>query len=102
MATTELDEIDSAGHSAALTVETEGKQAEAPAKPASKLPLNIAAQPPALPRAAEDRASTSHAVNSERPSGKADGRFVEAGKTIVDEHHRPAEQVLDQAKALVA
>ena len=27
MATTELDEIDSGGHSAALTVETEGKQA---------------------------------------------------------------------------
>ena len=32
MATTELDEIDSGGHSDALTVETEGEQAEAPAK----------------------------------------------------------------------
>jgi hypothetical protein len=102
MATTALDEIDSAGRSAALTVETEGEQAEAPAKPASKIPLNIAAQPPALPRAAEDRASTSHAVNSERPSGKAAGCFAEAGKTIVDEHRGSVEQVLDQAKALVA
>jgi len=101
MATTALDEIDSAGRSAALTVETEGEQAEAPAKPASKTPLNIAAQPPALPRA-EDRASTSHAVNSERPSGKADGRLAEAGKTIVDEHRGSVEQVLDPAKALVA
>ena len=73
MATTELDEIDSAGHSAALTVETEGKQAEAPAKPASKIPLTIATKPPtiadevtrraALSRAAEDRSATSHTVN---------------------------------------
>ena len=101
MATTALDEIDIGGHSDALAVETEGKQAEAPAKPASKIPLNIAAQPPALPRAAEDRASTSRAVNSEGPSGTAAGRFAEAGKTIVDEHHRPVEQVLDQTKTLV-
>ena len=56
----------------------------------------------ALPRTAEDRAATSRTVNSEGPSGKAAGRFAEAGKTIVDEHHRPAEQVLDPAKALVA
>jgi hypothetical protein len=108
MATTALDEIDIGGHSDALTVET--KRAEAPAKPASRIPLTIAAKPPtvadqvarrvALPRAAEDRTATSR--NSERPSGKAAGRFAEAGKTIVDEHHRPAEQVLDQAKALVA
>jgi hypothetical protein len=40
MATTALDEIDIAGHGAALTVET--KQAEAPAKPASKVPFKIA------------------------------------------------------------
>ena len=102
MATTELDEIDSGGHDDALTVETEGKQAGAPAKPAPKVPLNIAAKPSALPRAAEDCAATSHAVNSERPSGEAASRFAEAGKTIVDEHHRPAEQVLDPAKALAA
>jgi hypothetical protein len=73
MATTALDEIDIGGHSDALTVETEGKQAEASAKPASKIPLNIAAKPPpvadqvtrraALPRTAEDRAATSRPVN---------------------------------------
>ena len=100
MATTALDEIDIGGHSDALTVET--KQAEAPAKPASKVPLTIAAKPSALPRAAEDCAATSHAVNSERPSGEAASRFAEAGKTIVDEHPRSDEQVLDPAKALVA
>src|SRR5215831_3977061 len=112
MATTALDEIDIGGHSDALTVETEGKQAEAPAKPASKTPLTIAIQPPtvadqvarraALPRAAEDRAATGRTVNSERPSGEANGSFAEAGKTIVDEHHRSAEHVLDPAKALAA
>ena len=73
MATTALDAIDSGGHDDALTVETEGKQAEASAKPASKIPLNIAAKPPpvadqvtrraALPRTAEDRAATSRPVN---------------------------------------
>jgi hypothetical protein len=73
MAITALDEIDISGHNDALTVETEGKQAEAPAKPASKIPLNIAAKPPtvadkvtrraALPRTAEDRAATSRTVN---------------------------------------
>ena len=67
MATTALDEIDIGGHGDALTVET--KQAEAPAKPASKVPLTIATKPPtvadqvarraALPRAVEDRAATS-------------------------------------------
>ena len=46
MATTALDEIDSGGHNDALTVETEGKQAEASAKPASKIPLNITTKPP--------------------------------------------------------
>ena len=56
----------------------------------------------ALPRAGQDRAATSRTVNSEGPSGKAAGRFAEAGKTIVDEHRRSDEQVLDQAKALVA
>ena len=73
MATTALDEIDIGGHGAAPSVETEGKQAEAPAKPASKVPLKIAAKPPtvadqvtrraALPRTAEDRAATSRTVN---------------------------------------
>ena len=110
MATTALDEIDIGGHGDALTVET--KQAEAPAKPASKTPLTIAIQPPtvadevtrraAMPRTAEDRATTSRTVNSERPSGEADGRLAEVGKTIVDEHPRSDEQVLDPAKALVA
>ena len=110
MATTALDEIDIGGHSDALAVET--KQAEAPAKPASKTPLKIAIQPPtvadevtrraAMPRTAEDRATTSRTVNSERPSGEADGRLAEVGKTIVDEHPRSDEQVLDPAKALVA
>jgi hypothetical protein len=110
MATTALDEIDIGGQSDALTVET--KQAEAPAESASKVPLTIATKPPtvadqvarraALPRAVEDRAATSRTVNSERPSGEANGSFAEAGKTIVDEHHRSAEQVLDPAKALVA
>jgi hypothetical protein len=56
----------------------------------------------ALPRAAEDRATTGRTVNSERPSGGAYGSFAEAGKTIVDEHHPSAEQVLDPAKALAA
>ena len=56
----------------------------------------------ALPRTAEDRAATGRTVNSERPSGEAASRFAEAGKTIVDEHHRSVEQMLDQAKALVA
>jgi len=114
MATTALDEIDIGGHSDALAVETEGKQAEAPAKPASKTPLTIAIQPPtiadqvarraAMPRTAEDRAATGRTVNSEHPSGDANGSFAEAevGKTIVDEHHRSDEQVLDPAKALVA
>ena len=112
MATTALDEIDIGGHGDALAVETEGKQAEAPAKPASKTPLTIAIQPPtvadevtrraAMPRTAEDRATTSRTVNSERPSGEADGRLAEVGKTIVDEHPRSDEQVLDPAKALVA
>jgi hypothetical protein len=112
MATTALDEIDIGGHRDALAVETEGKQAEAPAKPASKTPLKIAIQPPtvadevtrraAMPRTAEDRATTSRTVNSERPSGKAAGRFAGAGKTIVDEHRGSVEQVLDPAKALVA
>ena len=109
MATTALDEIDIGGHGVALTVET--KQAEAPAKPAPKAPLKIATKPPtiadqvarweALPRAGQDRAATSRTVNSEGPSGKADGHLAEAGKTIVDEHHRPAEQMLDQTRALV-
>ena len=73
MATTALDEIGIGGHNDALTVETEGKQAEAPAKPTSKIPLDIAAKPPtvadqvtrraALPRTAEDRAATSRPVN---------------------------------------
>ena len=76
MATTELDEIDIGGHNDALTVETEGKHAEAPARPASKVPLDIAAKPPtvadqvtrraALPRTAEDRAATSRSVNDVR------------------------------------
>ena len=71
MATTALDEIDIGGHGAAPSVETE--QAEAPAKPAPKVPLKIAAKPPtvadqvtrraALPRTAEDRAATSRSVN---------------------------------------
>ena len=110
MATTALDEIDIGGHGDALTVET--KQAEAPAKPAFKTPLTIAIQPPtiadrvarraALPRTAEDRAATSRTVNSERPPGEADGRLAEVGKTVVDEHPRSVEQVLDPAKALVA
>ena len=110
MATIVLDEIDIGGDSDALTVET--KQAEAPAESASKIPLTIATKPPtiadqvarweALPRAGQDRVATSHAVNSERPSGKAAGCFAEAGKTIVDEHRGSVEQVLDQAKALVA
>ena len=110
MATTALDEIDDIGGDRdALTVET--KQAEALAKPAPKAPLTIATKPPtiadqvarweALPRAGQDRVATSRSVNSEGPSGKAAGRFAKAGKTIVDEHHRPAEQVLDPAKALV-
>ena len=109
MATTALDEIDIGGHGDALTVET--KQAEAPAKPASKTPLKIAIQPPtvadevtrraAMPRTAEDRATTSRTVNSERPSGEADGCLAEVGKTIVDEHPRSDEQVLDQTKTLV-
>jgi hypothetical protein len=73
MATTALDEIDIGGHSDALAVETEGKQAEASAKPASKIPLNITTKPPpvadqvtrraALPRTAEDRVATSRPVN---------------------------------------
>ena len=109
MATTALDEIDIGGHSDALAVET--KQAEVPAKPAPKVPLTIAAKPPtaadqvtrraALPRAGQHRAMTSRMVNPERSSGKAACRFAEAGKTIVDEHHRPAEQMLDQTRALV-
>src|SRR5215469_3928430 len=112
MATTALDEIDIGGHSDALAVETEGKQAEAPDKPASKTPLTIAIQPPtvadqvarraAMPRTAEDRATTSRTVNSERPPGEADGRLAEVGKTIVDEQHCSDEQVLAPAKALVA
>ena len=110
MATTALDEIDIGGHGDALTVET--KQAEAPAESASKVPLTIATKRPtvadqvarraALPRAAEDRAATGRTVNSERPSGEADGRLAEVGKTIVDEHPRSDEQVLDPTKALVA
>ena len=102
MATTALDEIDIGGRGAALTVETETEQAEAPAKPAPKVPLNIAAKPSVLPRADQDRATTSRTVNSERPSGEADGRLAEVGKTIVDEHPRSDEQVLDPTKALVA
>jgi hypothetical protein len=34
--------------------------------------------------------------------GHSDCRITEAGKTIVDEHPRSVEQVLDPAKALVA
>jgi hypothetical protein len=106
----ELDEIDIGGHSHALAVETEGKQAEAPANPASKTPLNIktttvadtVTRRAALPRAAEDGAAASHRVDVAHPSGKADGRLAEAGKTIVDEHHRSVEPGTDQAKALVA
>ena len=45
MATIALGAIDIGGHNDALTVETEGKQAEAPAKPVS-IPLSIAATPP--------------------------------------------------------
>jgi hypothetical protein len=48
MATTALDEIDIGGDRDALAVETEGKQAEAPAKPAPKAPLKIATKPPTV------------------------------------------------------